>query len=93
MTSWEGRQSAEYAGYQKAVEAITSQTATKLIDGHTALVGTPDEVVEEIHYLRRMLGEFEPSLQINFGGMSDAEAFQTLELWGKYVIPRFETVS
>ncbi len=86
VSSWQGRQSPQYAGYQKAVEAITSQTATKLIEGHTAFVGTPDEVVEEIAYLRGMLGEFEPSLQINFGGMKDAEAFRTLELWGKHVL-------
>jgi len=45
-------------------------------------------VVEEIGYLRGMLGEFEPSLQINFGGMKDAEAFRTLELWGTHVLPR-----
>ncbi len=90
VTSWEGRQSADYAGYQRAVEIITTQTATKLIEGHTALVGTPDEVIEEISYLRGMLGEFEPSLQINFGGMKDAEAFRTLELWGKYILPRFQ---
>ena len=89
VTSWENRQSTDYAGYRKAVEAITSQTATKLIEGHTALVGTPEEVVEEILYLRGMLGEFEPSLQINFGGLCDGEAFRTLELWGKYVLPRF----
>ena len=88
VTSWQDRQSPEYAGYQKAVEAITSATGTNLIEGHTALVGTPDEVVEEINYLRGVLGEFEPSLQINFGGMGDGDAFRTLELWGKHVLPR-----
>lgn len=89
VASWENRESADYAGYQRAVEAITSQTAEKLIQGHTALVGTPDEVVAELQYLRSVLGEHEPSLQINFGGLSDAEAFRTLELWGEHVMPRF----
>ncbi len=44
--------------------------------------------MEEITYLRRLLGEFEPSLQISFGGTKDAEAFRTLEPWGKRILPR-----
>ncbi len=87
--SWEGRASGNYAGYGKMVEAIRAQTADKLIDGHTALVGTPDEVVDQLEYLRQILGDFEPSMQINFGGLSDREAFRTVELFAKHVAPRF----
>lgn len=86
--SWQGRASGSYVGYNQIVEAIRAMTAQKLIDGHTALVGTPDEVAEELAYLRRVLGEFEPSLQVNFGGMADAEAFRTLELFATKVAPR-----
>ena len=89
VSSWEGRASGSYAGYGQMVEAIRAQTAQKLIDGHTALVGTPDEVAEQMAYLRTVLGDFEPSLQINFGGMSDAPAFRTLELFAREVVPRF----
>jgi len=89
VSSWEGRASGSYAGYGQMVEAIRAQTAQKLIDGNTALVGTPDEVVEQMAYLRTVLGEFEPSLQINFGGLGDAAAFQTLELFATRVAPRF----
>jgi alkanesulfonate monooxygenase SsuD/methylene tetrahydromethanopterin reductase-like flavin-dependent oxidoreductase (luciferase family) len=88
MESWEGRASGAYAGYQQAVEAIRSQTAEKLIDGHTALVGAPGQVADEIEYLQSVLGDFEPSMQINFGGMPDAAAFRTLELFATEVAPR-----
>lgn len=87
--SWEGRASGNYAGYGQMVQAIRAQTPERLIDGHTALVGTPDEAVEQLQVLRDVLGEFEPSIQLNFGGMSDAAAFRTLELFAKQVAPRF----
>jgi alkanesulfonate monooxygenase SsuD/methylene tetrahydromethanopterin reductase-like flavin-dependent oxidoreductase (luciferase family) len=89
VSSWEGRASGNYAGYAPMVEAIRKTTGDSLIQGHTALVGTPDEVAEELTYLRSLLGEFEPSLQINFGGMSDREAFRTMELFARQVAPRF----
>lgn len=91
VSSWEGRASGSYAGYAQMVDAIRRTTGESLIAGHTALVGTPDEVAEELRYLRGVLGEFEPSLQVNFGGMSDREAFRTLELFAREVAPRFET--
>jgi alkanesulfonate monooxygenase SsuD/methylene tetrahydromethanopterin reductase-like flavin-dependent oxidoreductase (luciferase family) len=91
MNSWDGRASGAYAGYATIVSAIRSQTAQKLIEGHTALVGTPDEVAEELRFLRSVLGEFEPSLQISFGGMGDEQAFRTLELFATQVAPRFSS--
>lgn len=88
VSSWEGRASGNYAGYAQMVDAIRAQTPEKLVDGHAALVGTPEEVAEELGYLRSVLGEFEPSMQINFGGMSDAEVFRTLALFATDVVPR-----
>jgi alkanesulfonate monooxygenase SsuD/methylene tetrahydromethanopterin reductase-like flavin-dependent oxidoreductase (luciferase family) len=54
-----------------------------------ALVGTPEEVVEQVAYTRELFGEHEPSLQINFGGIAEPEAFRTLELFASRVMPRF----
>ena len=89
MDSWQGRASGAYTGYAEVVKAIRAMTPEKLIEGHTALVGTPDEVAEELAYLRSVLGEFEPSMQISFGGLGDAAAFRTLELFASHVAPRF----
>ena len=89
ISSWEGRASGNYAGYGKMVDAIRAQTAESLIEGHTALVGTPDEVVEQLRYLRDILGDFEPSMQVNFGGLPDRDAFRTVDLFATQVAPRF----
>ena len=91
VSSWAGQQSNQYAGYNKLVEAISSLTAQKMIDSHTALVGTPEEVIEQVEFNRDLIGEHEPSMQINFGGIKDREAFRTLELFAAHVLPRFQT--
>jgi natural product biosynthesis luciferase-like monooxygenase protein len=89
--SWADQQSSQYAGYNKLVEAISALTAEKMMDSHTALVGTPDEVIEQVKFNRDLIGEHEPSMQINFGGIKEREAFRTLELFAKHVMPRFQT--
>jgi natural product biosynthesis luciferase-like monooxygenase protein len=89
VRSWEGQASSQYAGYEKLVEAIGALTPEKMIDSHTALVGTPAEVIEQIEFNRKLIGEHEPSMQINFGGTSEREAFRTLELFASAVMPRF----
>ena len=62
-----------------------------MIDSHTALVGTPEEVIEQVQFNRDLIGEHEPSMQINFGGIKDREAFRTLELFAARVMPHFQT--
>jgi len=79
----------QYAGYQKLVEGIRATTAESMIENSQALCGTPDEVVEQLKYHRELFGEHEPSMQINFGGMSDREAQRTLELFAAHVMPEF----
>ncbi len=90
---WAGRHGyhVKYAGYNKLVEAISSLTAEKMIDSHTALVGTPEEVIEQVQFNRDLIGEHEPSMQINFGGIKEREAFRTLELFAAHVMPQFQT--
>ena len=89
VRSWQGQQSEQYAGYQKLVDGLASLTPQQILDNRTALVGTPEEVVEQLQYTRDVLGEIEPSMQINFGGIGDRDAFQTLELFASRVMPRF----
>jgi natural product biosynthesis luciferase-like monooxygenase protein len=90
VRSWTDKQSSQYAGYGKLVDAISSLTGEKMIDSHTALVGTPAEVIEQIEFNRDLIGEHEPSMQINFGGIGEREAFRTLELFAAQVMPRFK---
>jgi alkanesulfonate monooxygenase SsuD/methylene tetrahydromethanopterin reductase-like flavin-dependent oxidoreductase (luciferase family) len=91
VRSWAGQQSVQYVGYDKLVEAISTLTADKMINSHTALVGTPDEVIEQVQFNRDLIGEHEPSMQINFGGINEREAFRSLELFATHVMPQFQS--
>ena len=89
VESWRGRAHGPYAGYQKVMEAIQSQTPEGMIEGKVALVGSPNEVADQIQEMVDGFGEVEPSMQINFGAIRDEEAFRTLELFARYVMPHF----
>ena len=89
VSSWSTTQSAQYAGYDKLVAAISALTPQTMIDSHLAYVGTPEEVLEQVQWHRDFFGEVEPSMQINFGGIRDTEAFRTLELFARRVMPKF----
>jgi alkanesulfonate monooxygenase SsuD/methylene tetrahydromethanopterin reductase-like flavin-dependent oxidoreductase (luciferase family) len=73
------------------VESIARTTLESMLEGRQALIGTPEEVVEQLAYQIEVFGEIEPSMQINFGGIGDEEALRTLELFADRVMPRFST--
>jgi alkanesulfonate monooxygenase SsuD/methylene tetrahydromethanopterin reductase-like flavin-dependent oxidoreductase (luciferase family) len=89
LASWAGHESAQYASYQKMVQGVVATTPDSILENRAALVGSPDEVVEQVAFLRALFGEVEPSLQMNFGGMPEREAFRTLELFADRVMPKF----
>jgi alkanesulfonate monooxygenase SsuD/methylene tetrahydromethanopterin reductase-like flavin-dependent oxidoreductase (luciferase family) len=89
--SWASHQAAQYASYGKMVDSIARTTLESMLEGHQALIGTPEEVVEQLAYQIEVFGEIEPSIQINFGGSGDDEALRTLELFAGRVMPRFTT--
>ena len=89
VSSWVGHQSGQYTGYDKMVESIARTTVDSMLENNQALIGTPDEVVEQLKFQVDVFGEIEPSMQMNFGGTSDQEAFRTLELFASHVMPQF----
>jgi len=93
VSSWAGHRSAQYATYGKMVESIARTTVQSMLRDRQALIGTPDDVAEQLRYHREIFGAFEASLQINFGGTSEAEAARTLELLARDVVPRFASES
>jgi natural product biosynthesis luciferase-like monooxygenase protein len=91
VQSWKGRNESDYPGYDKMVATILATTPEKIIAQGGAFVGSPDEVVAQVEQCMKSFdGPIEPSMQINFGGSSDAEAFRTLELLATKVFPRFK---
>jgi natural product biosynthesis luciferase-like monooxygenase protein len=91
LASWAGYTSSQYAGYTKMVESIIATTPDSMLENRTALVGSPEEVIEQVAVVRDVFGEVEPSMQINFGGIAETEAFRTLELFAARVMPKFVT--
>jgi natural product biosynthesis luciferase-like monooxygenase protein len=89
VSSWTRHRSGQYAGYGKMVESIASTTVESMLEHNQALIGTPDEVVEQLEFHIDAFGDIEPSMQINFGGITDQEAFRTLELFASRVMPKF----
>lgn len=89
VVSWKGRNEADYPGYDRMVASILATTPQKIIEQGGAFVGTPDEVVAQVQACIDRFGPIEPSMQINFGGSSDAEALRTVELLATRVFPRF----
>ena len=91
VQSWKGRNESDYPGYDKMVASILATTADKIIAQGGAFVGSPDDVIEQVEQcIKSFDGPIEPSMQINFGGSKDAEAFRTLELLATKVFPRFK---
>jgi natural product biosynthesis luciferase-like monooxygenase protein len=91
VSEWATAHSRQYQGYDKMVAAITALTPQTIMDDHLAYVGTPEEVVDQVQWHREFFGEIEPSMQINFGGMRDGDAFRTLELFANRVMPKFSS--
>ena len=91
LGSWAGHGSPQYANYQKMVQSIISTTPESIVQNRAALVGSPEEVVDQVAMVREAFGDVEPSLQMNFGGMSERKAFRTLELFATRVMPKFSS--
>ena len=89
VTSWQGKSSDQYPGYDKMVASILATQPNDIIANNAAFVGTPDEVIDQVHRCVEAFGPIEPSMQMNFGGSSDEHAFRTLNLFGDKVMPAF----
>jgi natural product biosynthesis luciferase-like monooxygenase protein len=88
-SSWRDTTSPNYVGYEKMVQGIISTSPDDVIEKGGAFVGSPAEVIEQVKRAISSFGEIEPSMHINMGGATDAEAMRTLELFGTEVIPAF----
>jgi alkanesulfonate monooxygenase SsuD/methylene tetrahydromethanopterin reductase-like flavin-dependent oxidoreductase (luciferase family) len=91
MSEHAGRQlSADYKNYDKMIEKVRAETFESQLHHHAAFVGTPKDVIEQLHeFERAMDGVDHASLQVNFNDMSYADAERSVRLFGEKVIPRF----
>ena len=89
VSSWEGLKSGQYVGYERLVEAISAQTPEGNIEKRYAFVGTPDEVIEQVRYMRQLFGEHEPSHAGDLWGHDRRRGIPTLDLFAQHVMPAF----
>jgi alkanesulfonate monooxygenase SsuD/methylene tetrahydromethanopterin reductase-like flavin-dependent oxidoreductase (luciferase family) len=87
--SWTGRQSGQYKPDSALKQMLNDVTYERVLDETRALIGNPEEVAEQLMYIRDTFGEVYPSFPINFGMMDQAKARRSMELFAKHVLPRF----
>lgn len=87
LRAWVGHPSPQYRGYDEIAALVDRFTFEQMVDERRLLVGTHAEVLDQLLWGRDKFGEAEPSLQVNFGGLSDSEARRTLELLAAHVLP------
>jgi alkanesulfonate monooxygenase SsuD/methylene tetrahydromethanopterin reductase-like flavin-dependent oxidoreductase (luciferase family) len=89
LKRWVGHPSPQYKGYDEIAALVDRFTFEQMIDERRLYVGTPDEVADQFAYTSELFGNAEPSIQINFGNLSEAEGRRTIELLAQNVFPRF----
>jgi alkanesulfonate monooxygenase SsuD/methylene tetrahydromethanopterin reductase-like flavin-dependent oxidoreductase (luciferase family) len=86
-----GVSSRDYPNYQKMIEGLSKETFDTQMEKGIAWVGTPDDIRQRIAAYHQAVGGFESaSLQVNFGAIRQAEAEESLALFGREVIPHFK---
>jgi natural product biosynthesis luciferase-like monooxygenase protein len=86
-----GVSSRDYPNYQKMIESLSKETFDTQMEKGIAWVGTPDDIRQRIASYHQAVGGFESaSLQVNFGAIQQAEAEESLALFGREVITRFK---
>ncbi|HEX7007286.1 MAG TPA: LLM class flavin-dependent oxidoreductase [Alphaproteobacteria bacterium] len=85
-----GPLSADYKNYDKMVAKMRQQTFESQVDHHAAFVGTPADVIEQLHEFDKVMGGVDhASLQVNFNDMPYEDAERSVRLFGEKVIPHF----
>jgi alkanesulfonate monooxygenase SsuD/methylene tetrahydromethanopterin reductase-like flavin-dependent oxidoreductase (luciferase family) len=79
--NWNERWSKDYADYSGFGHALLADSPAAMRSRKAALIGTPDDVAQDIEFLRNKLGITVLLMQLDFGAMPKAEAQTTLELF------------
>jgi alkanesulfonate monooxygenase SsuD/methylene tetrahydromethanopterin reductase-like flavin-dependent oxidoreductase (luciferase family) len=89
--AWSSRKVDQYPGYENIVRAIHANSYEQVLRRTMALIGSPEEVAQQIELIRSWYGEHEQALQFNFGNMPFERSRRSLELFAERVLPRFAT--
>ncbi|MBW7476491.1 LLM class flavin-dependent oxidoreductase [Paenibacillus oenotherae] len=83
----------EYQAFQDTViREIKALTYERIIEEKRSLIGTPEEVVETLHYYREFFGALDFSLGFNFGDMPYGQALESMNVFSEHVIQPYAVV-
>jgi natural product biosynthesis luciferase-like monooxygenase protein len=83
-----GPQSADYSGYQKMIAKLREDSFETLFERGSALVGSPDEIVDLVRAYDRNCGGFEyASVQFYFSNLDREIARSSLDLLATKALP------
>jgi alkanesulfonate monooxygenase SsuD/methylene tetrahydromethanopterin reductase-like flavin-dependent oxidoreductase (luciferase family) len=86
--AWDGVSSTDYPRYTGFGRALAEDSPERMRSRRAALVGSPDEVVDQIGGLRELLGIDALLWQIDCGTMPGDVAMRTLDLFVEKVLPQ-----
>lgn len=85
-----GPGSPAYKNYDVLRDKIAEQTLESQLESSAAFVGTPDDIIEQLHEFDRKVGGCDhASMQVNFHDMSYEDAETSIRLFGEKVAPAF----
>ena len=71
-------------------EKVRAETFETQMHHHAAFVGTPQDIIEQLHEFDRVMGGVDhASLQVNFNDMPYQDALASVRLFGEKVMPHF----
>jgi alkanesulfonate monooxygenase SsuD/methylene tetrahydromethanopterin reductase-like flavin-dependent oxidoreductase (luciferase family) len=84
---WKGRSSKDYPDYGVLPQLLEAMTYDRVLNENRAIIGDPDRCIERMLKYVDLIGDFNPSFQVNFGDMDYEHARRSIELFAKYVAP------
>ncbi|MEV7600504.1 LLM class flavin-dependent oxidoreductase [Kitasatospora sp. NPDC089797] len=89
VDSWNNVSSSDYASYSGMSRFLRTMSGTDLRLTGSAIVGTPDMVIDRIHRFVEQVGQVDSILwQVDFGGMPYEVAAPSLQLFADEVMPK-----
>ena len=78
-----------YASYAAAKEAIDTMGLDAVVDTYVnaQIWGTPEQMIEKYKERREIVGEFDPIMVFQYGGLTGKQALESFELFSNEVLP------
>jgi alkanesulfonate monooxygenase SsuD/methylene tetrahydromethanopterin reductase-like flavin-dependent oxidoreductase (luciferase family) len=93
-SDWATASTKAYPGYDKMLAKLREDTFESQIAQGSALIGTPQQVTEQLRAFIERVGPIEiGSLQVNFSDLPLARALPSMELFAREVMPAFTTAA